>query len=320
MQYRKRHRPPRARRRAASVPTQPPSTTTSPACRRASSRALEALDGERFRRRRVAAPRRRRRHHAHPRGRQASSSARGVEFLARARATQLPPSATRARARSSPAAPCEAMGVSLVLHPRNPYCPTVHMNVRFFVAHGDDRLVVRRRHGPHAVLRLRGGRAPLPCAPAATRSRPSAPTTIARFKRWCDEYFYLKHRNEPRGIGGIFFDDLARARLRPCFALMQRGRRRISSPAYVPIVERRAATALRRARARLPGLPARPLRRVQPRLRPRHAVRPAVGRPHRVDPDVAAAARARGATTGSRSRARRRKKLYSDFLVPRDWL
>ena len=63
----------------------------------------------------------------------------------------------------------------------------------------------------------------------------------------------------------------------------------ISSPAYLPIVERRRHAALRRARARLPGLPPRALRRVQPRVRPRHAVRPAVGRPHRIDPDVAAA-------------------------------
>ena len=81
--------------------------------------------------------------------------------------------------------------------------------------------------------------------------------------------------------------------------------------AYLPIVERRRATAVRRARARLPGLPARPLRRVQPGVGPRHAVRPAVGRPHREHPDVDAAAGDAGATTGSPSPARPRRALYT---------
>ena len=133
------------------------------------------------------------------------------------------------------------MGVSLVLHPRNPYAPTVHMNVRLFVAHKSRRrsgLVVRRRHGPDAVLRLRRGRRPFPPHAAATRSRRSAPTCYPRFKHWCDEYFFLKHRNEPRGIGGIFFDDLDDGGFDRCFALTRSVGDHFLD-AYVPILERR---------------------------------------------------------------------------------
>ena len=111
-----------------------------------------------------------------------------------------------------------------------------------------------------------------------------------RFKQWCDEYFFLKHRNEPRGIGGVFFDDFAELGFERSFAMM-RAVGDAFLAAYLPIVQRRRDTALRRARARLPGLPARPLRRVQPGVRPRHAVRPAVGRAHREHPDVDAADR-----------------------------
>jgi coproporphyrinogen III oxidase len=126
---------------------------------------------------------------------------RGGVNLSRVQGRQLPPSASAARPELAGRA-YEAMGVSLVLHPRNPYCPTVHMNVRFFSAgetwwfgggmdltpyYGfeDDA-----RHF-HSVCREAVG------------------THYPRFKRWCDEYFHLKHRREPRGIGGVFFDDLA---------------------------------------------------------------------------------------------------------------
>lgn len=105
----------------------------------------------------------------------------------------------------------EAMGVSLVLHPRNPYCPTAHMNVRFFVALAEDKPPVWWFGGGmdltpyyafeedvrhfHRVCR----EAVLPCG---------GETEYRRLKDWCDRYFFLKHRNEARGVGGLFFDDL----------------------------------------------------------------------------------------------------------------
>ena len=126
------------------------------------------------------------------------------------------------------------MGVSLVFHPRNPYVPTVHMNVRFFAAQADGdargRVVVRRRHGPHALLRLRGGLRPLPPHQPRRAARPSAPEYHPRFKKWCDEYFYLKHRKEPRGIGGIFFDDFNEPGFETSFALMRAWATRSSPP------------------------------------------------------------------------------------------
>ena len=119
------------------------------------------------------------------------------------------------------------------------------MNVRMLAALAAGRAraggLVRRRHGPDAVLRLRGRRGPFPPRRRATRWRRSAPTSYPRFKRWCDEYFFLKHRNEPRGIGGIFFDDFAEGGFERRFALM----RAVGDAflgAYLPIVQRRRAT------------------------------------------------------------------------------
>ena len=158
---------------------------------------------------------------------------------------RLPPSATAARPEIAGRA-WEAIGVSLVLHPRNPYVPTVHMNVRC-----SSHTLPRRSR-----VRTRGGSA------AAWTSRPiMASTTDAihfhracrdalapfgadvhrKYKRWCDEYFYLKHRKEPRGIGGIFFDDLADGGFDRCFALTQSVGDRFLD-AYVPIVGRRRDT------------------------------------------------------------------------------
>jgi coproporphyrinogen III oxidase len=134
----------------------------------------------------------------------------------------------------------EAMGVSLVLHPRNPYVPTVHMNVRFFhaTAAGKDPvwwfgggmdLTPYYGFEDDAAHFHRSCRAALD--PFDTGLHP-------RFKRWCDEYFYLKHRAEPRGIGGIFFDDFNEAGFDSCFAV-QRSVGDHFIDAYLPIVQRR---------------------------------------------------------------------------------
>ena len=200
----------------------------------------------------------------------------------------------RQRGRSSPGAPSRPWACRWCCIRAIPYVPTVHMNVRCFVA---------EKAGAAPVWWFGGGMDLTPyygfaedavhfhrtCRDAlrAVRRRSS----IRASRNGATTISTCKHRGEPRGIGGIFFDDLSAPDFATCFALT----RSVGDhflPAYVPIVERRRGTALRRARARVPGLPPRPLRRVQPGLRPRHAVRPAVRRPHRVDPDVAAAGRA----------------------------
>ena len=161
---------------------------------------------------------------------------RGGVNLSRVQGRALPPSASAARPQLAGRA-YDAMGVSLVLHPRNPYCPTVHMNVRFFSA-GDTwwfgggmdltpyyGFADDARHF-HATCR------------AALAS--SGPDYYPRFKRWCDEYFFIRHRNEPRGVGGIFFDDLADRDFAFSFSLMRSvGDAFIG--AYLPIIERRKA-------------------------------------------------------------------------------
>jgi coproporphyrinogen III oxidase len=151
--------------------------------------------------------------------------------------TKLPPSATAHRPEIA-GRPWEAMGVSLVFHPRNPYVPTVHMNVRFFVA-GD-------------VWWFGGGMDLTPyypfeedCAHFHRANREALapyPGLHARFKKACDEYFFLKHRNEPRGIGGTFFDDFSAGGFDQAFAVM-RAVGDAFLPAYVPIVEKRRAVA-----------------------------------------------------------------------------
>jgi coproporphyrinogen III oxidase len=151
----------------------------------------------------------------------------------------LPPSASASRPELAGRA-FEAMGVSLVLHPRNPYVPTVHMNVRFFVA---------TRADADALWWFGGGMDLTPyygfeedaihfhrtCRDALA---PFGQDLHPRFKKWCDDYFFLKHRNEPRGVGGIFFDDLNASGFERCFAIT----RSVGDhflPAYVPIAERR---------------------------------------------------------------------------------
>jgi coproporphyrinogen III oxidase len=151
----------------------------------------------------------------------------------------LPPSASAVRPELAGRS-FQAMGVSLVLHPRNPYVPTVHMNVRCFIA---------EKSGADPVWWFGGGMDLTPYygfAEDATHFHRSCRDALApfgaeyhpKFKQWCDRYFFLKHRNEPRGIGGIFYDDLGEPDFETCFALT----RSVGDhflPAYVPVVERR---------------------------------------------------------------------------------
>jgi coproporphyrinogen III oxidase len=121
--------------------------------------------------------------------------------LSRVQGKALPPSASAARPQLAGRA-YEAMGVSLVLHPRNPYCPTVHMNVRFFSAGDTWWFGGGMDLTPYYGFEEDARHFHAACSKAVGEHYP-------RFKRGCDEYFFIKHRNEPRGIGGIFFDDLA---------------------------------------------------------------------------------------------------------------
>jgi coproporphyrinogen III oxidase len=135
------------------------------------------------------------------------------------------------------------MGVSLVVHPRNPYVPTSHANVRFFIA---------EKEGEEPVWWFGGGYDLTPyygfqedCVAwhqvAADACAPFGDDVYPRYKTWCDEYFYLKHRQEPRGVGGLFFDDLNEWDFDTCFAFTRAvGDSYI--PAYRPIVTRRKWT------------------------------------------------------------------------------
>ena len=154
----------------------------------------------------------------------------------------LPPSATQHRAELA-GAPFEALGVSLVMHPRCPYVPTVHMNVRLLAAFPA---------GQPAVTWFGGGMDLTPYYGFEEDARhfhtvcrdalaPFGADKYPRFKRWCDDYFFLKHRNEPRGVGGIFFDDFNEGGFDTGFAMM-RAVGDAFLPAYVPITQRRRDT------------------------------------------------------------------------------
>jgi coproporphyrinogen III oxidase len=157
---------------------------------------------------------------------------------------RLPPSASANRPEVAGRA-FEAMGVSLVLHPRNPHVPTVHMNVRCFVARAP-------AGGGEPVYWFGGGMDLTPCygyaedavhfhAACRDALAPWGAGVYPRYKRWCDEYFFLKHRNEPRGVGGVFFDDLSEPDFDGAFALA-RSVGEAFPGAYLPILERRKDT------------------------------------------------------------------------------
>jgi coproporphyrinogen III oxidase len=236
---------------------------------------------------------------------------RGGVNLSRVQGRNLPPSASAARPQLAGRS-FEAMGVSLVLHPRNPYCPTVHMNVRFFTA-GDvwwfgGGMDLTPYYGFEDDARHFHATCRKALAPFGSELHP-------KFKRWCDEYFHLRHRNEPRGIGGIFFDDLADDF---AFELVKSVGDHFLE-AYVPILERRkelqygererSFQAYRRGRyvefnlvydrGTLFGLQSGGrtesiLMSLPPRAEWRYDWKPAAGSPE--------------------------AKLYSDFLKPRDWV
>ena len=138
----------------------------------------------------------------------------------------------------------QAMGVSLVLHPHNPYVPTSHMNVRFFVAEAEGQEPVWWFGGGYDLTPYYGFRED--CISwhqtAQQACQPFGEEVYPWMKNWCDEYFYLKHRQEPRGIGGLFFDDLNDRSFDECFA-MCRAVGESFYGAYGPIVQRRKDSA-----------------------------------------------------------------------------
>jgi coproporphyrinogen III oxidase len=230
----------------------------------------------------------------------------------------LPPSATQHRPELA-GAPFEAMGVSLVMHPRNPYVPTAHMNVRMFAALPE---------GKEPVVWFGGGMDLTPYYGFEEDARhfhrtcrdalaPFGPELYPRFKTWCDEYFFLKHRNEPRGVGGVFYDDFNEFGFAQSFA-MTRAVGDAFVDAYLPIIQRRRAMpygererdfqAYRRGRyvefnlvfdrGTLFGLQSGGrtesiLMSMPPIVKWRYAWQPEAGTPE--------------------------ARLYSDFLRPRDW-
>lgn len=154
------------------------------------------------------------------------------------RGPKLPPSATQHRPELS-GAPFEAMGVSLVFHPRNPYVPTVHMNVRMLVARAQDGSEVCWFGGGMDLTPFYGFQEDAVHFHATCKAalQPFGEDKYPRFKTWCDEYFYLKHRSEQRGVGGVFFDDFSELGLEGSQTMMQSVGSSFLS-AYLPIVER----------------------------------------------------------------------------------
>jgi coproporphyrinogen III oxidase len=155
------------------------------------------------------------------------------------RGPSLPSSATQNRSELA-GAPFEAMGVSLVFHPRNPYVPTVHMNVRLFAAFPAGREAVSWFGGGMDLTPYYGFEEDAVHFHRSCRDAlaPHGVDLYPRFKRWCDEYFFLKHRNEPRGVGGIFFDDFHELGFDGSFAVI-RAVGDAFVDAYEPIVQRR---------------------------------------------------------------------------------
>ena len=167
---------------------------------------------------------------------------RGGCNFSHVRGAAMPPSATQHRPELA-GAPFEALGVSLVFHPRNPHVPTVHMKVRMFAAQPADLAPVVWFGGGMDLTPYYGVEADAQHFHRSCRDAllPFGGDLHPRFKRWCDEYFFLKHRNEPRGIGGIFFDDFSELGFERSFAML-RSVGDAFLPAYLPIVRARRET------------------------------------------------------------------------------
>jgi len=239
---------------------------------------------------------------------------RGGVNLSRVQGRALPGSASALRPQLA-GQPYDAMGVSLVLHPRNPYCPTVHMNVRFFSSGSTWWFGGGMDLTPYYGFEEDARHFHATCRKALERS---GAEYYPKYRKWCDEYFYLKHRGEPRGVGGIFFDDLADRGFDFSFALMRSVGDHFLD-AYLPILQKRKDLpfgdrerdfqAYRRGRyvefnlvydrGTLFGLQSGGrtesiLMSLPPRVAWRYDWKPAPGSPE--------------------------EKLYTDFLKPRDWV
>ena len=165
----------------------------------------------------------------------------GVNF-SHVTGNELPASATAHRPELA-GRQFQAMGVSLVIHPHNPYVPTSHANVRFFIATKEDEQPVWWFGGGFDLTPYYGNVSDCKTwhQTAEAACAPFAPGTYEKYKKWCDDYFYIKHRDEQRGIGGLFFDDLNEGNFEQSFAFMQSvGNHYIK--AYRPIVSKRKNT------------------------------------------------------------------------------
>jgi len=154
----------------------------------------------------------------------------------------LPPSATNKRPELD-GRKFSALGISLVVHPRNPYVPTTHMNVRFFMSEKQNELPIWWFGGGYDLTPFYGDEDDVRHWHSTARDacKDFGEDIYPRYKKWCDDYFFIHHRQEPRGVGGLFFDDLNEWGFDRSFSFL----RSIGDsflPAYLPIVERRSST------------------------------------------------------------------------------
>jgi len=165
----------------------------------------------------------------------------GVNF-SQVTGESLPPSATASRPELAGRS-FEALGVSLVIHPHNPYVPTSHANVRFFIAEKEGEEPIWWFGGGYDLTPYYGNEEDVIAWHQTAKSAcdPFGDNVYADYKQWCDDYFFLKHRNEPRGVGGLFFDDLNAGGFEHCFNLMKSVGDSYTK-AYLPIVKKRKNT------------------------------------------------------------------------------